>query len=173
MVDAVAEQGQSGHGQALPTANDTRGQRRLQAGEPQCETRKQCAQLADLFKLHDIRVRHLSERLDLAQLHALFPRVELLFHSLDCDDFARRAVDGLVHGAISSISQRLDRLVTIHGLSSTRWLRKHSNNGKGFFRQRSASGRLMGTAPSQKPGESTADAGQELFTLLCVRIGSK
>ena len=114
MVDAVAEQGQSGHGQALPTANDTRGQRRLQAGEPQCETRKQCAQLADLFKLHDIRVRHLSERLDLAQLHALFPRVELLLHALDRDDLAARAVDGLVHAAIRAVAERLDGLVPVH-----------------------------------------------------------
>ena len=68
----------------------------------------------DFFELDDLRMVQLAERLNLSQCHALFPRIELLFHFFDGHLLLGLDVDGLDDGAVGSIAESLRNLVPLH-----------------------------------------------------------
>mmetsp|Transcript_124915 Transcript_124915/g.303364 ORF Transcript_124915/g.303364 Transcript_124915/m.303364 type:complete len:290 (-) Transcript_124915:69-938(-) len=77
--------------------------------------------LTDHFlELDNVGVVELLEALDLAQLHALFPRVELLLHLLDGHHLPRGAVDGLEDGPVGAVPELHRDFVAVHGGSAAR-----------------------------------------------------
>ena len=67
-----------------------------------------------LLELDDLLVVEFAEGLDLAEGHALLPRVELLLHLLDGYLLLGRYVDSFDDRAVSAITQRLRDLILIH-----------------------------------------------------------